>query len=113
MPAEKYTAEFKSRIVLSILQGDRKVTEVCSAYHLNPGLVNEWKQEFLKNAHLVFDADSNRKISRRKERELEEKRMQMEHTVEQLKLERAFLQHCFHQVGAPIPKMPGYGSDKK
>lgn len=52
MPREKYTAEFKTKIILSILQGDKEFNVVCSENDLNPSMVRKWKQDFLRNAHL-------------------------------------------------------------
>ena len=51
MPRKKYTSEFKTKIVLSILQGDKEFNVICSENGLNPNMVRKWKQEFLQNAH--------------------------------------------------------------
>ncbi|EPP14359.1 transposase, partial [Megasphaera sp. BL7] len=47
MPRKKYTSEFKTKIVLSILQGDKEFNVICSENGLNPNMVRKWKQEFL------------------------------------------------------------------
>ena len=57
MPRKKYTSEFKTKIVLSILQGDKEFNVICSENGLNPNMVRKWKQEFLQNAHLAFGAE--------------------------------------------------------
>ncbi len=105
---KKYTAEFKSRIILSILQGDKELNVICSENNLNPSMVRKWKQEFLQNAYLAFDADSERKAVQRKEDDLKKKNDQMLKTIGQLTLERDFLQDCFRQVGEPVPRIPEY-----
>ena len=43
----KYTAEFKTKIILAILQGDREIHEICSEYTLPIELVCQWKQMWL------------------------------------------------------------------
>lgn len=43
MAQTKYTVEFKTKIVLAILQGDRELHEICSAYSLSPAVVCQWK----------------------------------------------------------------------
>ena len=106
MPRKKYTSEFKTKIVLSILQGDKEFNVICSENGLNPNMVRKWKQEFLQNAHLAFGADSERKAVQRKEDDLKKKNDQMLRTIGQLTLERDFLQDCFRQAGAPIPPIP-------
>ena len=108
MPRKKYTSEFKTKIVLSILQGDKEFNVICSENGLNPNMVRKWKQEFLQNAHLAFGADSERKAVQRKEDDLKKKNDQMLRTIGQLTLERDFLQACFRQAGEAIPRIPEY-----
>ena len=108
MPRKKYTSEFKTKIILSILQGDKELNVIASENGLNPNMVRKWKQEFLQNAHLAFGADSERKAVQRKEDDLKKKNDQMLRTIGQLTLERDFLQDCFRQAGEAIPRIPEY-----
>ena len=110
MPRKKYTAEFKTKIILSILQGDKEFNVVCSENDLNPSMVRKWKQDFLRNGHLTFGADSERKAVQRKEDDLKKKNNQMLKTIGQLTLERDFLQDCFRQAGEVVPRIPEYDS---
>lgn len=110
MPRKKYTAEFKTKIILSILQGDKEFNVVCSENDLNPSMVRKWKQDFLRNAHPAFGADSERKAVQRKEDDLKKKNNQMLKTIGQLTLERDFLQDCFRQAGQVVPRIPEYDS---
>ncbi|EPP14156.1 transposase IS3/IS911 family protein [Megasphaera sp. BL7] len=73
MPRKKYTSEFKTKIVLSILQGDKEFNVICSENRPEPKHGQKWKQEFLQNAHLAFGADSERKAVQRKEDDLKKK----------------------------------------
>ena len=66
MPRKKYTAEFKAKTVLSILQGDKEFNVICSENGLNPNMVRKWKQDFLQHAHRAFSADSENKAAQRK-----------------------------------------------
>ena len=110
MPRKKYTSEFKTKIILSILQGDKELNVIASENGLNPNMVRKWKQEFLQNAHLAFGADSERKAVQRKEDDLKKKNDQMLKTIGQLTLERDFLQDCFRQAGEVVPRIPKYDS---
>lgn len=112
MPKKKYTAEFKSKIVIKILQGEKELNEICSENNLNPNLVRKWKQEFLQNAARVFDSSAVQKKAQRKEDGLKKKNDQMLKTIGQLTLERDFLQDCFRQVGEPVPQMPDFDLQK-
>ncbi len=110
VPKRKYTAEFKSKIIIAILQGDKEFYVICSENNLNPNMVRKWKQDFLQNAHLVFDAAPEQKIAQRKKSDLKKKNDQMLKTIGQLTLERDFLQDCFRQVGELIPEIPEFNS---
>jgi len=108
MPRQKYTAEFKTKIILSIIQGDKEFNVICSENNLNPAMVRKWRQDFLQNAHRAFGADSELKAAQRKEDDLKKKNDQMLKTIGQLTLERDFLQDCFRRAGEVIPRIPEY-----
>ena len=111
MPKEKYTAEFKTKVVLDIIQGDKKFDAICAELDLDLGMVCKWKQEFLQNAHRVFDSDAEHKAAQRKEDDLKRKNDQMLKTIGQLTLERDFLQACFLRAGEAVPRFPGHDSN--
>lgn len=48
MPKKKYTAEFKTKVILTIIQGDKEFNAICADFNLNPSMVRKWKQEFLQ-----------------------------------------------------------------
>jgi transposase len=51
----KFTSEFKSRVVLELLSGERTVAEACREYDLTAQMVNDWKAQFLAAAPQVFE----------------------------------------------------------
>ena len=108
MPKKKYTAEFKTKVILTIIQGDREFNAICADFNLNPRMVRKWKQEFLQNAHRAFDSDSEQKATLRKEVHLKKKNDQMLKTIGQLTLECNFLQGCFRQIGEAVPSLLDY-----
>lgn len=77
MPKKKYTAEFKTKIILTIIQGDKEFNAICADFNLNSSMVRKWKQEFLQNAHRAFDSDSEQKAAQRKDVCLKKKNDQM------------------------------------
>lgn len=36
MPKKKYTAEFKTKVILPIIQGNREFNAICADFNLNP-----------------------------------------------------------------------------
>lgn len=105
MSRKKYSAEFKAKVVLEVIRGDRELGDIADEYNLNPNMVRNWKKDFLKNASSVFDDKRQSKDVRRKEVALENEKSQMLKTIGQLTLERDFLQDCFRRSGHPIPRM--------
>ena len=51
----KFTSEFKSRVVLELLSGEKTVAEACREYDLTAQMVNDWKAQFLAAAPQAFE----------------------------------------------------------
>lgn len=49
-----YTGEFKAKVALAALKGDRTANEVASVHGVPPSLVSQWKSQLLANASSVF-----------------------------------------------------------
>ena len=50
-----YSADFKAKVVLELLEGDNTLNEIASKYNLLPKNLQNWKKQFLNNASLAFD----------------------------------------------------------
>ncbi|MEA2111213.1 MAG: IS3 family transposase [Campylobacterota bacterium] len=50
-----YTAEFKAKLVLEVLEGEKTINEIASAYEIIPNNLKNWKKQFLENMSLAFD----------------------------------------------------------
>lgn len=51
----QYTAEFKTKVVLQLVSGEKTASELCRAHKLNPNVVNRWRKEFLEQASSIFE----------------------------------------------------------
>jgi putative transposase len=51
----RYTSEFKAKVVLEIIQEESTLNQIASKYQLNPQMLSQWKSEFVKNAAVVFE----------------------------------------------------------
>ena len=105
MARTTYSPEFKAKVVLEVLQGDRSIDEAAHDYSVSPNLLRNWKKEFIANASNAFDNSKFAKEARRKEDALEKEKNQMLKTIGQLTLERDFLQDCFRRTGRPVPQI--------
>ena len=50
-----FTADFKAKCVLELLEGDKTLNEIASKYDILPKSLQQWKKQFLENASLAFD----------------------------------------------------------
>jgi putative transposase len=50
-----YSADFKAKLVLEVLEGEKTITEIASAYEIIPNNLKNWKKQFLENMSLAFD----------------------------------------------------------
>jgi putative transposase len=50
-----FSAEFKTKAVLELLEGDKTLNEIASKYEILPKSLQQWKKQFLENATLAFD----------------------------------------------------------
>jgi putative transposase len=50
-----YSADFKAKLVLEVLEGVKTINEVSSQYGILPVSLKNWKKQFLENMSLAFD----------------------------------------------------------
>ena len=106
MTRRTYTPEYKAKLVIEVLQGEKELNTIAAENNLSPNMLWNWKAEFLENASRAFDGSRQEKEARRKEADLKKTQNQMLKTIGQLTLERDFLQGCFRKAGYPITKLP-------
>lgn len=51
----KYSPEFKARVVLELLTGQKGLMQASREYRIKDTVLSRWKQEFLERAPEVFD----------------------------------------------------------
>ncbi|MCK5855557.1 MAG: IS3 family transposase, partial [Sulfurovaceae bacterium] len=50
-----YSAEFKAKLVLEVLEGIDTMNQIASKYEIQPINLRNWKKQFLENMSLAFD----------------------------------------------------------
>jgi len=50
-----YSADFKAKRVIEVLEGEKTLNEIASKHELLPKNLQNWKKQFLENASLAFD----------------------------------------------------------
>ncbi len=87
-----FTAEFKAKVVLAILSGEKTAAEICREHRIKETLVSRWKKQFLERAATVFGQDTEN--SQEKER-----RAELERMVGRLTMEVDILKKASHLLG--------------
>jgi transposase len=72
MTRRKFTAAFKTKVVLEALKERESLAELAQKYELQPTQISAWKREFLDGASDVFEKG---KKSKKSEAELEKDRL--------------------------------------
>lgn len=67
----QYTAEFKAKVVLEVLSGEKTPSEVCRAHKLNMNVLARWRKEFVEQAPSIFERDAQNSQEQQRIAELE------------------------------------------
>ena len=79
---KRYGAEFKAKVAIEAIKGQRTVNEIGGRYEVHPNMVSQWKKQALEQLSEVFS-----EVRVRKERSEEELRDQLYQQIGQLKVE--------------------------
>jgi transposase-like protein len=98
---KQYSPEFKAKVALEAIRGEKTVPELASQYQIHPTVINGWKRKLLEEASQVFDGESKRqKVKEDAQNQIDELYRQ----IGQLKVERDFLANRSAQLGLPTEK---------
>lgn len=86
MTRKKYSAKFKTKVVLEALKERSTIAELSKKHNIAPQQINSWKRDFLSSAETLFD-----RKSKSKKTEYEEEKDQLLRSIGQLKVENDFL----------------------
>lgn len=86
MKRRKFTAKFKTKVVLESLKEAQSLSELAQKHELAPTQISKWKRDFLANAEQVFA-----KPAKSKQSEAEEERDRLLKTIGEQKVALDFL----------------------
>ena len=83
-----YDKDFKAKIALEALRGDKTIQELAQIYQVHPNLITQWKKLLLENASNIFER-ANKAPEAQVEAEAKQEMLLQE--VGQLQIENRFL----------------------
>ena len=83
-----YNAEFKVKVVLEALKGEKTLTQISQQYKIFPKSIITWKKQFLENAEIAMEPAKVVKEYKEKIKELEKKVDKYAKTVGKITVER-------------------------
>ena len=95
----KFTPEFKSKVVLELLETGKSVNEIASKYNLLPKSVTTWKKQFFDNASSAFEDSVSTKKYKDEIKEKEQKIEELEKTLGRTVMERDWLSKKVGSLG--------------
>ena len=95
-----FSAEFKTKLVLQLLKGEKELNVLATENDIQPNLLRNWKKEFLANASLAFD---NKREDNLREKLAEERKEKAEYAkkVGQLTMQVDWLKKKSEEVVGP------------
>jgi transposase len=57
-PRRNHSPAFKTKVALAALKGEKTVSELATLFEIHANQVTQWKAQFLKSAHSIFESES-------------------------------------------------------
>ena len=59
---KQYSADFKARVAIAAIKGDKTVNEIASTYSVHPNQVMTWKKQALSSIPDAFSSKQDRQV---------------------------------------------------
>jgi transposase-like protein len=86
MPRRKFPAEFKAKVALAAIRGDKTLSELAQVFEVHPNLIQLWKKKLLVDVAGIFAERKDRKAA-----DAEALEAELYKQIGQLKVEVDFL----------------------
>ena len=61
MKRKKFSSDFKARVALEAIRGEKTISEIASGYEVHPNVVGQWKKQVLEQLPEIFSNGNRRK----------------------------------------------------
>jgi transposase len=97
---KRYDTEFKAKVAIEALRGEKTLQEIATAHAVHPNLVALWKKQLIESAGQLFEKAGKDKEAETAERKQDELYRQ----IGQLQVENEFLKKKYRQLYGTEPK---------
>lgn len=66
MVRKKYSPEFKAKVVIEALKGERTINSIASTYGVHPNAIMQWKKQLLSSMKDIFSDGRDKNHNRDK-----------------------------------------------
>lgn len=108
----KYSTEFKTKIVLEVLKGDKTINEIATLNNITPKNIQNWKKIFLENAEMAMEPSIAVKEYKEEIEKLKATNDEYAKTVGKLTVERDWLEGKLKSLDS-LNKKELVGSEQK
>ena len=98
---KQYNPQFKARIALEAVRGEKTVPQLSSQYSIHPSLINNWKRQLLEGASGIFESGGKQTQAQQDHQAQVD---ELYRQIGQLKVERDFLASRSAQLGLGVDK---------
>ena len=61
MKRKKFSSDFKARVALEAIKGEKTMAEIASIYEVHPNVVGQWKKQVLEQLPEIFSNGKRRR----------------------------------------------------
>lgn len=94
---KQYSPEFKAKVALDAVRGEKTTSELASQYQLHPTVINNWKRQLTEGASSLFEKGTE--TAKNNENNQQAQIDELYRQIGQLKVERDFLANRSAQLG--------------
>lgn len=94
---KQYSSEFKAKVALDAVRGEKTTSELASQYQLHPTVINNWKRQLTEGASSLFEKGTE--TAKNNENNQQAQIDELYRQIGQLKVERDFLANRSAQLG--------------
>ena len=99
---KKHSTEFKVKVALEAIRGEKTIQEIAQNYEVHPNQVGQWKKQLLENATSAFTKQGKKN---QVDDGIEKKEEQLFSQIGKLKVENDFLKKKYRQLYGKEPDL--------